>query len=151
MSVHNVLDSATGWCRCTAPRCLGRVSYHHKSEILLWERKLSILSTLPPSFILTVKEICRAGKTLRSQVSLESCHLLLVALNAPLNSSSKRCSSRWGENCCRRGGGGTTPPHKMQTSALLTLPFTAKNMGVAGELQEPFVLPWPCHQTRAHQ
>lgn len=82
-----------------------------------------------------------------SEFFLESCHLLLVALNAPLNSSCKRCLSRRVENCCRQGGGGETPPHKMQTSALLTLLFTAKNKCVVAELQEPFVLPWPCHQT----
>lgn len=83
-------------------------------------------------------------------MSLEICHLLLVALNAPLSSSCKRCLGKWGGNCCRQGGGGATSPHKMQSSALLTLPFSAKNKYVVAELQEP-LLPQPCHQACAHQ
>lgn len=69
------LISSCGWCTWAAPGCLGRVSYYHKnyasSMILLWERKLSILSTLPPSFFtLPVKGICTARKTLRPLPSL---------------------------------------------------------------------------------
>lgn len=84
-------------------------AFSTSSMVLLWERKYAILNTLPPFYFASKRNLqCR--KTMRLLPSLFwKLSLIPHSSQYTINTSSKYCSNRKGENCFSELGAGTTP------------------------------------------